>query len=73
MFSYKKDFHIGKMIQQELENQGRSVSWLAKSVYCGRSNIYKLFERETVSVAMLMRISEVMGHDFLKDLYEDKE
>lgn len=72
MFSYKKEFHIGKMIQEELERQGRSASWLAKSIYCERSNIYKLFARESIGVDLLMRISTVMGHDFLKDLYENE-
>ena len=73
MFSYKKDLHIGNMIQSELERQGRSASWLAKSIYCEKSNIYKLFKRESIVVEQLMRISEVMGHDFLKDCYEPSE
>ena len=73
MFSYKKELHIGKMIQQELENQGRSATWLAKSISCERSNIYKLFARESIGVEMLLRISEVMGHDFIQDLYEKEE
>lgn len=73
MFSYKKDLHLGHMIQSELERQGRSASWLAKSIYCERSNIYKLFQRESISVEQLMKISEVLNHDFLKDCYEPSE
>ena len=70
MVAFKKNLHIGHMIQAELERQGRSASWLAKSIFCERSNIYKLFNRESISVDQLMRISEVMDHDFLKDCYE---
>ena len=70
MFSYKKDLHIGNLIQQEMEKQGRTVAWLAKSIYCEKSNIYKLFRRDSISIDQLMRISEVMGHDFLADCYE---
>ena len=73
MFSYKTDIHIGNMIQSELERQGRSAAWLAKSIFCEKSNIYKLFKRESISVEHLMRISEVMGHDFLRDCYETLE
>lgn len=73
MFSYKKDLHIGNMIQSELERQGRSAAWLAKSIYCEKSNIYKLFKRESISVEQLMRISEVLNHDFLRDCYELSE
>ena len=73
MFSYKKDLHIGNMIQQEMEKQGRTVAWLAKSIYCEKSNIYKLFRRDSISIDQLMRISEVMGHDFLADCYESQQ
>lgn len=73
MFSYKKELHIGNMIQQEMEKQGRTVAWLAKSIYCEKSNIYKLFRRDSISIDQLMRISEVMGHDFLADCYESQQ
>ncbi len=73
MISYKKNLHIGSMIQQEMENQGRTVAWLAKSIYCEKSNIYKLFRRESIGIDQLMRISEAMGHDFLADCYEKKD
>ena len=71
-FSFKKDIHIGRLIQHELDRQGRSASWLAKSIYCERSNIYKLFQRESIGIDQLMRISEAMEHDFLKDCYEER-
>ena len=70
MVAYKKNLHVGHLIQAELERQGRSASWLAKSIYCERSNIYKLFNRESIGIDQLLRISEAMDHDFLKDLYE---
>ena len=44
MFSYKKDLHIGNLIQQEMEKQGRTVAWLAKSIYCEKSNILQTFQ-----------------------------
>lgn len=73
MVSYKKDLHIGKLIQNELDRQGRSAAWLARSIYCEKSNIYKLFKRESIGIDQLMRISEVMDHDFLSDCYEKLE
>lgn len=72
-FSYKKDLHIGQMIQKELERQGRSAAWLAHAIYCAQSNIYKLFHRESIPVDQLMRISEALEHDFLKDCYDNEE
>ena len=64
-----KDVHVGSMIQKELTRQGRTVSWFAKQVYCEKSNIYKMFKRESIDLAQLMRISEVLDHNFLKDCY----
>lgn len=73
MFSFNKDIHIGHLIQRELKNQGRSAAWLAKAIYCEKSNIYKLFRRESIGIDQLMRISEVMNHDFLNDCYEKRD
>lgn len=66
-----KDVHIGNMIKEELNSQGRSVNWLAKSIYCEKSNIYKMFKRKSIDLEQLMKISEVLGHNFLKDCFEE--
>lgn len=64
-----KDIHVGNMIQKELMQQGRTVTWFAKQIYCEKSNIYKMFKRESIDLIQLMRISEVLNHNFLKDCY----
>ena len=71
MVAYKKNLHIGHMIQAEMERQGRSASWLARAIFCERSNVYKLFNRESIPLDQLIRISEILDHDFLQDCYED--
>ena len=67
-----KDVHVGTMIQEELRNQGRTVNWLASQIYCEKSNIYKLFRRKSIDLEQLMRISDVLNHNFLRDCYEEK-
>ena len=67
-----KDFHIGKMIQDELSRQGRTVVWLAKEIYCEKSNVYKLFKRKSIDFEQLLKISEVLNHNFLSDCYEER-
>lgn len=64
-----KNVHIGKLIKAELMEQGRSVAWFARKICCAKSNIYKLFERESIDLAQLIKISEVLDHNFLKDCY----
>ena len=60
--------HLGNMIKRELKGQGRSVSWLARTIKMERSSIYKIFERNSLDVALLIKISIVMDHDFFKDI-----
>jgi hypothetical protein len=66
-----KDVHVGNMIREELEQQGRTVIWFAKQIYCEKSNVYKMFKRKSIDLIQLMRVSEVLQHNFLKDCYEE--
>ena len=66
-----KEVHVGKMIQNEMLRQGRTVKWLAEQIYCEKSNIYKLFKRHSIDLEQLMRISEVLDHNFLRDCFEE--
>lgn len=67
-----KDVHIGTMIQAELLRQGRSVKWLAAQIYCEKSNIYKLFRRKSIDLEQLMKISEALNYNFLKDCFTEQ-
>lgn len=66
-----KDIHVGNMIKKELKKQGRSVNWLAKEIYCEKSNIYKMFNRKSIDLGQLMLISNVLQHNFLRDCFEE--
>ena len=58
--------HIGQLIKQELENQGRSVVWFAEKMAYSRTNVYKIFERPSIDVDVLLRISVILDVDFFK-------
>jgi len=66
-----KDIHVGNMIKKERKKQGRSVKWLAKEIYCEKSNIYKMFNRKSIDLGQLMLISNVLQHNFLRDCFEE--
>lgn len=68
-----KDIHIGHLIKEEMRKNGFTVNWLASQIYCEKSNVYKLFNRKSLDLEQLMKISEVMGHNFLKDCYVEFE
>lgn len=60
--------HIGALIKAELEHQERGVSWFARKLACDRSNVYRLFQKESIDTKLLTRISQILCHDFFLDL-----
>lgn len=56
--------------KEELERQERSISWFARKLSCDRSNVYRLFQKESVDTNLLARISMLLGRDFFSDLSE---
>lgn len=63
-----KELQIGKRIQAELKEQGRSVVWLAKQLGVERTSLYYTFRQNSVDVELLLRISTLLGHNFLQDV-----
>ena len=68
-----KDIDIGKDIREELKRQGRSVVWFAEAIHSDRSNTYKMLKKRSIDLELLMQISELLQHDFLKDCSEKLE
>ena len=62
--SDKESLHIGKIIEQELRDQERSVTWLSRKLYCDRRNVYDIFSRQYIDTGLLLRISIALGKDF---------
>jgi hypothetical protein len=58
--------HLGKLIRAELRNQGREVTWLARKLCCDRTNVYKIFSRQSIDTDLLFRISEVLNYNFMR-------
>jgi len=57
--------HIGQMIKAKMKEDGRSVQWLARKLHCVPSNIYKIYEKQTLDSGLLQRIREALGMDCL--------
>ena len=65
-----QEIHIGKDIREELKRQGRSVVWFADAIHSDRSNTYKMLKKKSIDLELLMKICELLKHDFLKDYSE---
>lgn len=62
---------IGHIIEQELIRQERSVTWFAKKLFCDRTNIYKIFKKQSIDTNLLLRISIVLKYDFFRYYAEE--
>lgn len=55
--------HIGKKIRDAVKHSGLSVTEFARLIGYSRRNAYAIFEKESVSTALLLKISDVLGKD----------
>lgn len=58
--------HIGKKIEAVFIDKGLKISVFADKLGTVRDNIYKIFKREDISTSLLLKISEILEHDFFK-------
>lgn len=59
--------HIGKRIREVLDESGQSIKWFAQNLCYSRTNVYKIFHKEAIDSDILMKISDLLKHDFFKD------
>ena len=59
--------HIGKLIEEELHRQERSVTWFANKLYLRPEPIHiKIFKRQSIDTELLLRISQVLHVNFFE-------
>ncbi|MDE6265347.1 MAG: XRE family transcriptional regulator [Paramuribaculum sp.] len=56
--------YIGKIIEEELRNQERTVTWLSRKIHCDRRNIYDIFSRTSIDTDLLYKLSLALNKDF---------
>lgn len=62
----RAEIHIGQLIKEEMERQGRKSSWLAKELNYTRDNVYKIFSREYIDTDLLLNISLLLKVNFFE-------
>lgn len=56
--------HIGRLIKEQMEAQGKTVSWLARELAYCRTNIYKIYDKKSIDTDLLLRICSLLDYDF---------
>lgn len=64
---------LGDLIKDVVKKQQWDISKLAERLSMTRGNVYKIFEKESIPVDLLGRISKVLNHNFFEDVARDLE
>lgn len=61
---------IGERIKEVFDNMPKecTVKWFAAQLHCDRRNIYRIFERDNIDILLLLRICQILDHNFFQDL-----
>jgi len=62
------NLHIGHLIKSVFDESGMTISEFARQIHLERTTVYSIFERPSVDVVQLARISLVLKHNFLSDV-----
>ena len=62
------NMHIGHLIKAVFDMSGMTVAEFARKIQCERTNVYKIFSRRSIDVELLVKISEILNHNFLADV-----
>ena len=61
-------FHVGQLIKAVVIQKGIKVPWIAQQLGCHRNNVYLIFSRSWIDTGSLMKLSQILEHDFFADL-----
>lgn len=62
-------YEIGKKIKAVLVESKMSIQEFADKLHVARPTIYNIFDRNDISIDQLLRISKILNHDFIADVY----
>ena len=60
--------HIGKLIEEEVKRQGLTPNQFAGLISTSRTNVYHIFNRETIDMELLARISKALKRNFFVEM-----
>lgn len=64
---------LGQSIGEYVRKKGITIASFAKSINTTRSNAYKIFNKNSIDIEQLRRISIVLRHNFFEDLANDPD
>lgn len=62
--------HIGQLIERVFRQSGLTQRQLAERINCERSNVARIFKRDSIDIKQLLALSLALEHNFLGDLMQ---
>jgi transcriptional regulator with XRE-family HTH domain len=57
---------IGRQIKEVFEAKKMKLKDFAEAIGVARQNVYRIFEKDTIDIELLLQISLVLEHDFIQ-------
>ena len=64
----QQSLHIGHLVKAVFDESGLTVAEFAKRIHCDRTNVYKIFARQSLDTELLVKISKALQHNFFVDV-----
>ena len=64
-----KDIHIGSIIKKVFDAKQITITEFANRINRERTTVYDIFQRKSIDTDLLLKISEVLDYDFLREVY----
>jgi len=68
-----KDIYIGPIIKEKVLESSMTIQEFANKINCDRTTVYDIFKRKSIDTERLLRISQVLGFDFVNRVYHNQE
>jgi transcriptional regulator with XRE-family HTH domain len=60
------EIHVGKLIKNRLQETGMTKSEFARRINKTSQNVYDIFERKTIDIGLLLKISKILDFNFFE-------
>ena len=61
--------HIGSIIKKILSEKLMTIAEFAGKIHRERTIVYDIFERKSIDIDLLIKISNVLDYDFIHEVY----
>jgi len=64
-----QNIHIGSIIKKVLKEKSMTITEFARKINRERTTAYDIFERKSIDIELLIKISKVLDYDFIHEVY----